>query len=71
MPFLNLTFFFLAERMEDQKGDVKSDEVVGYVHNVSPVKSGHRFDFQLQTQEKNVRGECFRAHLATTNDFKK
>ena len=45
--------------MEDQKGDMKSDEVVGYVHNVSPVKSGCRFDFQLQTQEKNVRGECF------------
>ena len=52
-------FFFLAERMEDQKGDVKSDEVVGYVHNVSPVKSGGRFDFQLQTQEKTVRGVCF------------
>ena len=45
--------------MEDQKGDVKSDEVVGYVHNVSPVKSGRRFDFQLQTQEKTVRGVCF------------
>ena len=45
--------------MDDQKGDVKSDEVVGYVHNVSPVKSGGRFDFQLQTQEKTVRGVCF------------
>ena len=26
---------------------------------MSPVKSGRRFDFQLQTQEKTVRGVCF------------
>ena len=41
--------------MEDQKRDVKSDEVVGYVHNVFPVKSGRQFHFQLQTQERTVK----------------
>ena len=36
--------------------DAKNTEVVGYLHNVSPVKEGHFFDFQLQSKDKYLRG---------------
>ena len=36
-----------------------SAEVVGYLHNISPLKKGRYFDFQMQTKEKTVRGVCF------------
>lgn len=40
--------------------DVKAEELVGYLHNVSPVKSGgRRFEFQFQTESKTIRGVCF------------
>ena len=31
----------------------------GYVHNVSPIKNGKYFDFQLQMKHKTVRAVCF------------
>lgn len=31
----------------------------GYVHNVSPIKNGKYFDFQLQMKHKTVRAICF------------
>lgn len=37
----------------------KEDEIVGYIHNLSPLKSGKYFDFQLQGKDKTVRGICF------------
>ena len=45
--------------VEEQQSisDSKFEEgiAVGYLHNVSPVKSGNHFDFQLQTRTKTVR----------------
>lgn len=36
------------------------DEVaIGYVHNVSPIKTGNFFECQLQTQAKVLRTVCF------------
>ena len=32
---------------------------VGYVHNISTVKTGNYFDFVLQTKSKTVRAVCF------------
>jgi len=34
-------------------------EVVGCLHNISPLKKGRYFDFQMQTKDKTVRGVCF------------
>ena len=34
-------------------------EVVGYLHNISPLKKGRYLDFQMQTKDKTVRGVCF------------
>lgn len=34
-------------------------EVVGYLHNISPLKKGRYFDFQMQTKDKTVHGVCF------------
>ena len=31
----------------------------GYVHNVSPIKNGKYFDFQLKMKHKTVRAVCF------------
>ncbi|XP_029209383.2 uncharacterized protein LOC114973125 [Acropora millepora] len=41
------------------QGSMHKDEVAGYIHNVSPVKNGKYFDFQIQTKEKIMRGVCF------------
>lgn len=41
------------------QGSMHKDEVAGYIHNVSPVKNGKYFDFQIQTKEKVMRGVCF------------
>ena len=40
--------------------DMKAEELVGYRHNVSPVKSGgRRFEFHFQTELGAIRGVCF------------
>ena len=33
--------------------------MVGYIHNVSPIKEGNFFDFQLQSKDKYMRGVSF------------
>ena len=43
-------FYFIAE---------KPDQIIGYIHNVSPIKEGNFFDFQVQSKEKYLRGVCF------------
>ena len=35
------------------------DEISGYIHNLSPLKQGKFFEFQLQAERKTVRGVCF------------
>lgn len=42
-----------------QKGDINKNELVGYLHNVSPVKNGRYFNLQIQSKEKVMRGVCF------------
>ena len=39
--------------------DLSKGMAVGFLHNVSPVKKGRYFDFQLQTKSKTIRGVCF------------
>ena len=34
-------------------------EAIGYLHNISPIKKGKYFEFQLQERSKTVRGVCF------------
>ena len=34
-------------------------EATGYLHNISPIKKGKYFEFQLQERSKTVRGVCF------------
>lgn len=45
--------------VSQQEGDVQKNQVVGYVHNVSPVKNEKFFDFQIQTKEKIMRSVFF------------
>lgn len=44
---------------DELQENVHKDEVPGYIHNVSPVKNGRYFDFQIQTKEKIMGGVCF------------
>ena len=37
----------------------QEDEIIAYIHNVSPVKKGKYFDCILQTKDSVVRGVCF------------
>ena len=49
----------IAESNERRK---MTDEVVGYIHNVSPMKHSEKtkyFDLQVQTENAIVRGVCF------------
>lgn len=39
--------------------DLTKEEVIGYLHNLSPVKQGKFFDFQLQSKDRSFRGVCF------------
>ena len=43
------------------QGDARLDELeaVGYLHNISPLRKGKYFDFQLQAKDRTVRGVCF------------
>jgi len=46
--------------LDEQKNpDQHSHEFVGYIHNISSLKKGSYFDFQLQGKYKTVRGVCF------------
>ncbi|CAH3167388.1 unnamed protein product, partial [Pocillopora meandrina] len=38
---------------------LQSAVATGYVHNVSQIKNGKYFDFQLQTKHKTIRAVCF------------
>lgn len=44
---------------EATTSEEKPDQIIGYIHNVSPIKEGKFFDFQVQSKEKYLRGVCF------------
>ena len=49
----------VGESQQAGSSDTVATEAVGFLHNISPLKKGKYFDFQLQEKDKTVRGVCF------------
>lgn len=43
---------------EGEEGD-EFEEAIGFIQNLSPLKKGNYVEFQIQTQNKTMRGVCF------------
>ena len=58
-PVLSTDRNKLPQKAQSQNCADKDEEISGYIHNLSPLKQGKFFDFQLQAQDRTVRGICF------------
>ena len=48
-----------SPNVQPHRSSSAEPEAIGYLHNISPIKKGRYFEFQLQERSKTVRGVCF------------
>ncbi|KXJ24136.1 hypothetical protein AC249_AIPGENE16681 [Exaiptasia diaphana] len=47
------------QQISEQMASLEDDAAIGYIHNVSPMKSDNFFECQVQTESKVMRAVCF------------